>query len=99
MIALRLVSHRPERRDWLEAMLNADTELKVVCSVADVDDIIGSSALHADVIVVDLAHPRAVESRFWSALHVYFPGARLMALVDAPIVLATLEAALHAGPE
>jgi DNA-binding winged helix-turn-helix (wHTH) protein len=97
MIALRLLSHRPDRREWLEAVLNADPELKVIASGADIDDIAHLISRGANVIVIDLAHPHAVESRFWSALHVYFTGARLMALVDAPIDPAGLEAALHAG--
>ena len=97
MITLRLLVDRLDRRAWLESVLNTDPQLDVVCGGDDLDDIIQPHRLGADVIVVDLAHPRAGESRFWSALHVYFPGARLMVLAESPIDPARLEAALHAG--
>jgi DNA-binding response OmpR family regulator len=97
MIFLRLLSHRHDRRTWLEAVLNADPELRVVCGGDEVDAITGHYDRGADVIVVDLHYPRAAESRFWSALHVYFSGARILALADQPIDPVRLEAALHAG--
>jgi len=97
MIYLRLVSQRKDRRTWLESVLNGAPDLQVVCSGNDLDDIVGRSPLGADVIVVDLEHPQAAESRFWSALHLYFAGARMMAMTDTPINPARLEAALQAG--
>ena len=97
MIALRLLITRKDRREWLEAVLSADPELKVVRSGADADDIAGYQHLGADVIVIDLDHPQADQPRFWSVLHVYFTGARFMVMAEAPINPSRLQAALHAG--
>jgi DNA-binding winged helix-turn-helix (wHTH) protein len=97
MVAIRLLSPDRERREWLQSVLNDDPELAVVRTGAELDDLPFQGSLGADVIIVDLNHPSVSESRFWSAIHVYFPGARLMALADEPIVPSTLEASLHAG--
>ena len=97
MIALRLLTTTPQKRDWLIAVLEADPGLKVVLSAADSYSLTAHFDQGADVILVDLAYPRACEARFWAEVHVMFPWSRLVALIETPVDPERIAAALHAG--
>lgn len=50
-----------------------------------------------NLIIVDLTDTETAEPRFWLTLHVTFPTAQLMALVEQPLSDTALQAALTAG--
>ncbi|MCC6189970.1 MAG: response regulator transcription factor [Anaerolineales bacterium] len=96
MVALWLIVPDVRRRRHLAQILTSDPDLNIVGSdpaVAALPNGMGQ----ADVFIVDLASDHICLPQFWATLHVLNPQARLMALIDTPIPMPALAAALQAG--
>ena len=99
MIEILCIVADAVRREQLETAILAapDWVISGLCSDFVQSDTISPKFPQADIVVVDLAHPEAPSCRLWSAIHVIYPGVRVIAMVESPLGKDSLQAALHAG--
>src|SRR5574337_1056910 len=91
-IQVRLIVADSARLDWLKNILGCDPDLVVVSDDPNVD-----RGPEADLFIVDLAHPQASLPRLWILIRQLHLDARVLAIIEASIDEAALQAALHAG--
>lgn len=98
-IRLLLVVPAPVRCEWLKSVFEKARNIAVVGAGPDprLASISAPEAVFANLIIVDLSAPLASHSGFWVTLHVLYPTAPIMAMVDDGISELALQAALHAG--
>src|SRR6266700_722093 len=99
MITIRLIVPDVDRRALLSGVFEKATDLNVVYSTPDLDEVIGESNLgiSADLIVIDLSLFRTNQHIFWAILHQFYTCSRLMAVIGPATSQSTIELALVAG--
>ncbi len=90
MIRLGLIATQVSHLELLQNAFQADPEFQIM-------ELTQPSA--PDVLVIDLADQPAGQPQFWIALHGLYPAAALMGVVETPLDLTLLQAALQAGAQ
>jgi DNA-binding response OmpR family regulator len=90
MIRLGLIAAQASHLERLQNAFQADPEFQIT-------ELTQPST--PDVLVIDLADQPVRQPQFWITLHGFYPTAALMGVLEAPIDLAALQAALQAGAQ
>ncbi len=90
MIRLGLIATQVSHLEQLQNAFRADFEFQIT-------ELAREST--PDVLVIDMADQPVRQPQFWITLHGFYPTAALMGVLEAPIDLAALQAALQAGAQ
>jgi DNA-binding winged helix-turn-helix (wHTH) protein len=90
MIRLGLIAAQASHLERLQTAFQADPEFQII-------ELTRPSA--PDVLVIDLADQSAGQPQFWIALHGLYPAVALMGVLEMPLDLPLLQAALQAGAQ
>ena len=90
MIRLGLIVAQVSHLELLQNAFRADPEFQI-------KELTRPSA--PDVLIIDLADQPVGQPQFWIALHGLYPAAALMGVLETPIDLTVLQAALQAGAQ
>jgi DNA-binding response OmpR family regulator len=87
------------RSDWLENTARFDPELILVGVWASYEQFTDASVRIPafDIILIDLAHPEAISSKPWIALHILYPQTPIVGMVELSVSETALQNAIHAG--